>query len=129
VAIRTDWPAPLGIQPLRENRVVLVDARDLDPAEEIFLATSAVRRSTVGELQPDDLPGGPVLLHVDVDVINASEVGSVPSVWQHAGLDNAFRPPRAAKSPEVEGLGPRCSYGGTADAAGGRRIVADDGDS
>jgi arginase len=65
---------PLGIRTLAEDRAVLVDARDLDPGEVAFLATSGVRRSSVEDLAADDLPPGPALVHVDLDVIDATEV-------------------------------------------------------
>ncbi|SDD71661.1 arginase family protein [Actinokineospora iranica] len=63
---------PLGLRPLPEGRAVLVDARDLDPAEADFLAGARVRRVGVGDLA--DLPDGPLLLHIDVDVIDAAEL-------------------------------------------------------
>lgn len=62
---------PLGLRPLPEERAVLVDARDLDPAEAEFLATSKVRRCPVDDVV---LPDGPLVLHVDVDVIDESEL-------------------------------------------------------
>jgi arginase len=65
---------PLGLRPLPESRAVLIDARDLDPAEATYLSQSSVRRSTVEQVSAEDLPDGPVLLHVDVDVIDASEI-------------------------------------------------------
>lgn len=37
---------PLGIRPLPESSAVLVEARDLDPPEEDFLAGSALQRSS-----------------------------------------------------------------------------------
>lgn len=65
---------PLGLQPITEDRAVLVDARDLDPPEADFLQTSAVRRSSVTELDEDTLPDGPLILHVDVDVVDPEEL-------------------------------------------------------
>lgn len=65
---------PLGIRTLTEDRAVLVDARDLDPGEVDFLDTSRVRRSSVVDLTAEDLPLGPALIHVDLDVIDAAEV-------------------------------------------------------
>lgn len=65
---------PLGLRPLAEERAVLVGARDLDPAEAAYLATSRVRRGTVEDVRDSDLPAGPVILHVDVDVIDPSLV-------------------------------------------------------
>lgn len=63
--------APLGLRPLAPERAVLVDARDLDPAEGEFLRTSAVSRFPVDEVV---LPDGPLLLHVDLDVVDAAEL-------------------------------------------------------
>jgi arginase len=69
-----DLLAPLGLRPIAEDRTVLVDARDLDPAEVEFLAGSAVRRSTVAGLDADALPDGPLIVHVDLDVIDPAEL-------------------------------------------------------
>jgi arginase len=65
---------PLGLQPVTEDRVVLVDARDLDPPEADFLRTSAVRRSAVADLDAGSLPDGPLILHIDVDVVDPGEL-------------------------------------------------------
>lgn len=62
----------IGLRPLAEEAALLVDARDLDPAEADYLATSGVRRTTVRDL--DHLPTGPLVLHVDLDVIDAEEL-------------------------------------------------------
>lgn len=61
----------IGLRPLDEDRVVLVDARDLDPPEVDYLAGARIRRRSVADLTADDLPDGPVLLHVDLDVVDA----------------------------------------------------------
>lgn len=65
-------PAALGLTPLAEDDVVLVDARDLDPAEATALAASRVRRTSVADLGTDgvNLPAKPVHLHLDVDVLD-----------------------------------------------------------
>jgi len=65
---------PLGLRPVAEDRTVLVDARDVDPAEAEWLAGSAVRRMSVAGLDPADLPPGPLLVHVDVDVVDDAEL-------------------------------------------------------
>lgn len=65
---------PLGLRPLPEDRAVLVDARDLDPAEAAFLAGSAIRRIDVSDVADAVLPTGPLVLHVDLDVIDPDEV-------------------------------------------------------
>lgn len=62
----------IGLRPLAEDRAVLVDARDLDPAEVDYLGTAGVHRATVHDL--DGIPEGPVLLHVDADVIDSGEL-------------------------------------------------------
>jgi arginase len=63
----------LGLADVPEQDVLLVDARDLDPPEEVFLAGSAIRR-----VQVDDVAGialdGPVYLHLDVDVIDPRDL-------------------------------------------------------
>ena len=62
---------PLGLRPVGEDRVTLVGARDLDPAEVDYLATAAIqRRSVTDTLVPD----GPVVLHIDLDVIDADDL-------------------------------------------------------
>jgi arginase len=65
---------PLGLRVVPEDRVVLVDARDLDPPEEAFLAESDVTVGSVEKVSAADLPDGPVLLHVDLDVVDAAEI-------------------------------------------------------
>jgi arginase len=60
----------LGLRPVAEERVVLVDARDLDPPEVEYLATAAVRHVSMAEVSTMDLPAGPIYLHIDLDVVN-----------------------------------------------------------
>lgn len=66
-------PAALGLRPVAEERVVLVDARDTDPGEHQLLSGSAVTRSTVAELT-GVVPDGDLYVHVDVDVCTPAEV-------------------------------------------------------
>ena len=65
---------PLGLRALPESRAVLVDARDLDPAEVTYLAQSDLRQLRVPDVSADDLPDGPVLVHVDLAVVDAGEL-------------------------------------------------------
>ncbi|WP_306364161.1 arginase family protein [Nocardia sp. CC227C] len=62
---------PLGLRPVAADRMVLVGARDLDPGERAYLSTAPVRQCAVDAIT---MPEGPVLLHIDVDVITAEEV-------------------------------------------------------
>ncbi|HLL67162.1 MAG TPA: arginase family protein [Micromonosporaceae bacterium] len=74
---------PLGLRPVAEERAVLVDARDLDPAEAAYLATSRVTRRAVDDLDAATLPDGPIVLHVDVDVIDATELPNLQFPASH----------------------------------------------
>jgi arginase len=80
---------PLGAQPVAEDQAVLVDARDLDPPEARYLATSSVRRSAVADLDVATLPEGPLILHIDVDV---TDPGDLPGL-----LVPALGGPRSAQ--------------------------------
>lgn len=64
-------PRALGLRPVPEQRVVLVDARDTDPGEHLLLQGSAVTRTTVADVLATVLtrvPEGGLYVHVDVDV-------------------------------------------------------------
>jgi arginase len=68
----------LGLRSVPDERVVLIDARDLDPAERDALAASGVRRlpadpSAVRDWLTD-VPADRVYLHLDVDVIDAGDL-------------------------------------------------------
>ncbi|HEU4424931.1 MAG TPA: arginase family protein [Pilimelia sp.] len=65
---------PLGLRPVAERRVALVDARDLDPPEREYLARSEIRRLPVGDVSADTLPDGPIYLHLDTDVIDPADL-------------------------------------------------------
>lgn len=67
-------PTALGLRPVPESRVLLVDARDTDPGEEILLGQSAVRRASVQELADGLIPDRGLYLHVDLDVCDPREV-------------------------------------------------------
>ncbi|QWF80314.1 arginase family protein [Amycolatopsis sp. CA-230715] len=73
-AHRDQLADPLGLRPLAERQAALVDVRDLDPAEVEFLATSELRRHDIEALDTAELPEGPLVLHIDVDVIDNDEL-------------------------------------------------------
>jgi arginase len=64
----------LGLRPIPGDRVVLADARDLDPPESVYLARSGIRRHSVPELSAETVPAGPLYLHIDVDVVDSGEL-------------------------------------------------------
>lgn len=66
--------APLGLRPIPEQDVLLVDARDLDPPEAEYLSRSAIAVRTVSEITVDSLPDGPIYLHLDLDVVNPRDL-------------------------------------------------------
>jgi arginase len=62
----------VGLSPLPEARIWLIDGRDLDPLERAALNASAVRRTGIaglGSLRLD----GPVMVHIDMDVLDAEK--------------------------------------------------------
>ena len=67
-------PSALGMSALPEEWVILSDGRDLDPAEVDALASSRVRTVAVQHLDPSVLPTGPVIIHVDLDVIDPAQL-------------------------------------------------------
>ena len=67
----------LGLRPVPEERVLLVDARDLDPPEAEYLRTAKVRRRDVAMLataSAGPLPPGPIYLHLDLDVVDGADL-------------------------------------------------------
>lgn len=64
----------VGLSAVPPEQVLLVDARDLDPPEVSFLASSPIRRCDVSSVEAAVLPPGPVVLHVDLDVVDPAEL-------------------------------------------------------
>ena len=89
-------PEGVGLLNLAEERILLMDARDLDPAEKTALLESEiVRLPSVDDLTRHSLPELPIYLHLDVDIIDPSEASAMnylapggPSVDE---LQEAFR--------------------------------------
>lgn len=65
----------VGLQPWPESKVILTDARDLDPGERENVSRSQIRHLTDIDqvLDPANLPDGPLYVHIDVDVINPAD--------------------------------------------------------
>jgi arginase len=64
----------LGLRPVPEDRMVLVGARDLDPPEVAYLDQAQIRQRQVTDLTAADLPDGPLYVHVDLDVIDGTQL-------------------------------------------------------
>jgi arginase len=64
--------AAVGLTPIAEPRVWLIDGRDLDPLERAALDTSQVNRARITDLAGLKFDG-PVQVHIDLDVIDATE--------------------------------------------------------
>lgn len=64
--------AAVELAPLPEERVWLIDGRDLDPLERKALDASRVNRASVADLAALTF-AGPLHVHIDVDVIDAAE--------------------------------------------------------
>lgn len=64
----------LALRPPPEDRVLLVDVRDLDAPEADHLASSPLSWSKLDDLTQEALPPGPLLLNLDLDVLDPSHV-------------------------------------------------------
>ncbi len=89
--------AAVACSPIPEDRVVLTDARDLDPGERDLLEDSAVRHlADPRQLLAEDLPAGDRLwVHFDVDIVDPGDVPAVlypaPGGLRAAELEEVFR--------------------------------------
>lgn len=106
----------IRLRALPEERLLLVDGRDLDPPEVDYLARSAVRRCEVAALaEPggaDCLPDGPLYLHIDVDVIDPADLPGllypVPGGPATTTVAEAVR--RIAATGRVAAVGVACTW-------------------
>ena len=86
----------VGLRPLVESRIILTDARDLDPKEKALLGESkVVRLADPRRLLRDPLPDRPLHVHVDTDVITPEQAPAqnypVPGGVSVADLKDIFR--------------------------------------
>ena len=64
----------LELKPLSENRVVLTDARDLDPAEKRLVEEAKIiHLPDVRDLLKFNLPDAPLYIHLDTDIVTPTE--------------------------------------------------------
>ena len=86
----------LGAKPLAEERVILSDARDLDPEEqEILNDSNVIHIQNIRGLLDYPQPTGPIWVHFDTDVIDAGDapamnypVSGGPSAAELQGVFN-----------------------------------------
>ncbi len=69
--------AATGLAPLPEERAVLVGARDLDPGEDLALASSSLAMLDVAGVDEALGDGEPLYVHIDVDVVDPSDMPAV----------------------------------------------------
>jgi arginase len=115
-------PEQLGLRPVAEQDVVLVDARDLDPPEAEFLASSAIRRVPVAGVG-SVVPPAPLYLHIDVDVVDPADL---PGLLFPAPDGPGLRAVAAAvqsvvSTGRVAAIGLACTY---RPGSGGDRVLA-----
>ena len=64
----------VGLESLKENRIILADGRDLDPLEaEAVRASEMVHVPDYADLLTMPLPDGPLYVHFDTDVIDCGQ--------------------------------------------------------
>jgi arginase len=66
-----------GLRPIDDSRIVLVDARDLDPGEDAAIAASGISVVSVDHVIHALPPKGPIYVHVDVDVVDPSDLPAI----------------------------------------------------
>ena len=104
--------ARLGLRAVPERRVVLVDARDLDPPEAEYLAVAASGRAEVTGHDPAALPDGPLYVHVDIDVVDPADVPGLrfPAPGGPAAADLARAVRSILATGRVAALGIACTW-------------------
>lgn len=85
----------VDLRPVDETRVVLADARDLDPDEANALADSDITVVRRVEDLPEVLPDGPLYVHFDTDIVDPREAPAMnypaPGGPSHEALKDVFR--------------------------------------
>jgi arginase len=103
---------PLGLRPVPERRIVLAGARDLDPPEAAYLASAAIARTGVAELDPAALPAGPLYVHLDLDVIDPAALPGLqnPAPGGAGPADIAAALAGIAATGRVAAVGVACTW-------------------
>lgn len=102
----------LGLVPVPERQVTLVDGRDLDPPEAEYLAEAQITHCRVDDVDDPVLPDGPIYLHVDFDVIDSEELPGllfpVPGGPSRKKVGKAIR--RVLDTGRVVAVGGACTW-------------------
>jgi arginase len=71
-------PSAVGLRSMQEEKVILTDARDLDPGEKNLVKSSRLKHlpKIIDLLDQPPLPG-PLYIHFDVDVVDPEEIQAV----------------------------------------------------
>jgi arginase len=124
-----DGLAGLGLDPIDPGRVLLVGARDLDIPEGELLDEAGVRRTSVAKLRLEDLPAGPLYVHLDCDVVDPADMpGLTHATPGGTSIDElAAALGTLATSRRVGAVGLALAFDGPIDpvAAGSIRTVVD----
>jgi len=67
----------VGLTPIADERVVLVDARDMDPLEDVAVRESRMTTRTVRDVATATPRAGPIYVHIDVDVVDPKDMPAV----------------------------------------------------
>jgi len=125
-----DYARAVGLARLPEDRVWLIDARDLDPLEREAVDASALRRTGMVGLATLSLDA-PVHLHIDLDVIDARELPAFnypveggPSVAEAVAALGAFTGSNRVAAVSISGWAGRLDDDGSTARASARIIAA-----
>lgn len=66
----------VGMTPIEDDRVWLIDGRDLDPEEDEAVAESGIHHVTVDQIAADPPPGD-LYVHIDVDIVDPADMPGV----------------------------------------------------
>jgi len=66
----------VGLRPIDDDRVWLVDGRDLDPGEDAAVTASGIHHATISQIA-DNPPPGDLYVHVDVDIVDPADMPAV----------------------------------------------------
>ncbi|MCL1592815.1 MAG: arginase family protein [Actinomycetia bacterium] len=75
--------AATGLTPIADEKVLLINARDLDAGEGDAVAASGITMLSVHDVATSSPPPGPIYVHLDVDVVDPSDLPAVNYPARH----------------------------------------------